>query len=439
MDSQELKKIAKEITRQGGKCFIVGGFVRDLAMGKESKDIDVEVFGIDPKRLTQILRRFGKVSTVGKSFGVIKLTTKENDFDFSLPRRENKVGQGHKGFMVEFDETITPKEAARRRDFTFNAMSLDPETGKVIDFFGGMDDIEKRIIRATSEMFVQDPLRVLRGFQFAARFEMTVDAETAKMCQELKSEFHTLPKERIWEEWKKWAEKSTKPSMGLRFLVDTGWIEFFPEIEKMIGLAQDETWHPEGNVFEHTCQSVDLASGTVMRFAALCHDMGKVNTTQVIDGKITSHGHDKAGEEMAQTFMARIGAPKDLTEKVVALTGNHMFLGQVSQKTVRRLAHRVQPATIEELTELMAIDKSARGQGHMVVHPIAEKIREIAKVLHVESESPQPIIMGRHLIEMGMTPGPRFGEILEMAFQAQLDGMFDSVESGMEFVETIVE
>lgn len=433
--ASEMQRIAKRIAAAGGQAFLVGGAVRDSFFGKKSKDLDIEVFGLDAETLTGILQEFGRVSQVGTSFGVIKLTTKTDDFDFSLPRRESKAGKGHKGFVVEFDPSITPREAARRRDFTFNAMSQDILTGKVIDFFGGQQDIENRIARATSRFFGDDPLRVLRGMQFSGRFGLKVEQETAKMCRSLKSEFHTLPVERIWIEWQKWAAKSVKPSMGLRFLVDTGWIEFFPEIARLQGVEQDKVWHPEGDVFEHTCMVVDslAGQGAVLVFAGLCHDMGKVETTEHKAGRIISHGHAAAGAEIARTFMARIGAPKDITEKVVALVKEHM-VREVTKRSVLRLAHRLAPATIEMLAKVMQADSVAKSVGQSV----HSEMLAMARAQQVQESAPKPIIMGRHLIDMGMTPGREFGKILSRAFQAQIDGVFDSVESGIEFVETIV-
>ncbi|MHA2263542.1 MAG: CCA tRNA nucleotidyltransferase, partial [Candidatus Thorarchaeota archaeon] len=282
-----LKQIAHEIDKMGGRAFLVGGSVRDSVMGIEPKDFDVEVFGVSPEDLVDLLRQFGKVDTVGASFGVIKLWAGGQDFDFSTPRRESKMGRGHKGFLVALDASLSPEEAAERRDFTWNALMQDIITGQIFDFFGGRADIAARIIRATSEHFMEDALRVLRGMQFSARFEMEVEPETAASCGAMFDEFDTLAVERVWAEFEKWAVKGVAPSFGLRFLEETTWISHFPEIEALLGLEQDRGWHPEGDAFEHTCQSVDIAAEIATReglsaedrmvivFGALCHDFGK--------------------------------------------------------------------------------------------------------------------------------------------------------------------
>jgi len=240
-----MNDILKAIVAAGGDPIRVGGCIRDGLLGLESKDVDVEVFGLSADALCVVLRRFGKVSVVGESFGVIKLTTKDEDFDFSLPRRDSKTGRGHKGFQVEVDHSMTPKEAALRRDFTINAIGKRLD-GELVDPFGGEEDLRNRVLRATSEHFSEDPLRVLRGFQFASRFQLKAEPETVEMCRKLIHEADTLAVERIWGEWEKWAMKGVAPSLGLRFLVECGWIRLFPELLNLIDVPQDCHWHPEG-------------------------------------------------------------------------------------------------------------------------------------------------------------------------------------------------
>lgn len=448
MISQELKTITNRIAHFGGKAFIVGGSVRDSVLGLNPKDIDVEVFGMGKGTLKGILAEFGKVDCVGQSFGVIKLTTQDNDFDFSLPRRESKQGQGHKGFIVECDSSLTPREAAARRDFTFNALMQNIETGQVLDFFGGIQDLTNGVIRATSEHFKDDPLRVLRGFQFAARFAMSaVDIATVKMCQEVKSEFDTLAKERIWIEFEKWAIKGQKPNIGLRFLKQVGWLSLFPEIDNLVGLEQNPKWHPEGDVFKHTCQVVDecakIASENelpkeqrlVLILAGLCHDFGKVTTTEVIDGKITSRGHDKAGTTFIESFMSSIAAPRWAIEQVVPLCENHMFREEPTHRNVRRLASRVSPSNIQMLVWLMQADKVHKPHST----DECEKILEIAQELKCESREIENILMGRHLIELGLKPGVEFGVILDAAKEAQLDGVFFDLAGAMAWAKERLE
>ena len=466
-----LLTIAHRIAQADGRAFLVGGAVRDRVLGKTAKDLDVEVHGIDADRLVAILSKFGHVNAVGASFGVLKLRVGDDDFDFSLPRRENKVGRGHKGFQVEIDPTMTVREAARRRDFTFNAMALDILTGDVVDPFDGAADLKTHTLRMTdATTFVEDPLRVLRGFQFCGRFELEVEQGTSRVCGSMLDEFDALAQERVWAEWEKWATKSTKPSLGLRFLLDTGWLHKFPELARLVDLEQEELWHPEGDVFTHTCQVVDECARvatqdglddeqrTVLVFAGLCHDFGKTVTTRRVDGRITSHGHDSSVTPFARMFLDRIGAPKWLVEQVVPLCENHMFLADPTPRNVRRLARRVSPSSVEMLVRLMNSDKAkpsfgshrcarchrpltdpdsvARGVGPVCARARhGDAILSVARDLECSDTAPRPVLLGRHLMPF-MSPGPEMGHVLRAAFDAQLDGAFETVEDGVAWVQS---
>ena len=231
---EELRKILNG-TPTLANAYLVGGCVRDALAGIAHHDFDIEVFGVGYEELAKSLRRWGRTDLVGRSFGVVKLTTPDGDtHDFSIPRRDSKVAPGHKGFEVTFDPAITPREAAARRDFTVNALMFDPRRNEVLDFFGGQDDWQARRLRHTSEAFVEDPLRVLRGMQFAARFDLTIAPETAALCRSIKASYRELAVERVREEWFKWAGKSTVPSRGLQLLVATEWVEHFPEIKRSL-------------------------------------------------------------------------------------------------------------------------------------------------------------------------------------------------------------
>jgi len=224
----KVEEIIRTINDQGGHCFIVGGYVRDTVLGYVSRDIDVEVFGINSDKLRAILSAFGQVDLVGASFGVYKVHGV--DCDFSLPRTDSKTGQGHRGFNVHVDHGLDIYQAAERRDFTFNSLSIDTLTGKLVDPFGGVADIHSGTIRHTGPTFGDDPLRVLRAFQFAGRFNFTIDPKTAQVCQGLLFEASSLPVERIWAEWEKWAAKSIRPSAGLTVLVETGWVSLWSDL-----------------------------------------------------------------------------------------------------------------------------------------------------------------------------------------------------------------
>lgn len=457
--SDELYDITNDIRNLGGDMLLVGGIVRDALLGIQSKDIDIEVYGLDANSIQKVLSKYGKVNTVGASFGIIKLSTGTDEYDFSLPRRESKQGQGHRGFIVEPDPTMTPREAAMRRDFTFNAMSMTPE-GRVFDFFNGMEDLRNGILRHTSEKFSEDPLRVLRGFQFAARFNLEIAPETAELSQSLKGEYSTLAKERIWEEWKKWATKGVKLSKGLEVLRRTGWIQFYPELNELIGIPQEPEWHPEGDVWTHTLHVVDAAAEIADRenlssderlllvMSALCHDLGKSLTTEIIDGRYHAYGHEKAGAEPTRSLLTRIGAPVELLEYAVPLVENHMaHINDITPRSVRRLALRLHPANIQQLVRVIEADHSGRPPLPKELPPQAKDLLEMAEGLRLELDKPQPIIQGRHLLklaEAGSIPeefkngGPHFKTIIELLFDAQINGAFETEEEGLEYAINII-
>ncbi len=437
----ELERILRETTELQ-QAFLVGGCVRDALLRRQGKDFDVEVFGAGYDALVKALSRWGRPDLVGRSFGVVKLTTGSgHSYDFTIPRKDSKVAPGHKGFDVEFDPAISPKEAASRRDFTVNAIMFDPRTKQVLDFFGGAADLEKRILRHTSPAFVEDPLRVLRGMQFAGRFDLTAAPETVELCRQIKHTHLELAKERVREEWFKWAEKSTAPSAGLRFLVDTEWVEHFPEIKALIGTPQDPGWHPEGDVFVHTChccdamvrlpewQAADAESRIVYMLAILAHDFGKPATTHeaMKEGRmrIVSPGHEALGGDIARTFLERINAPNTVTDRIIPLVINHLFhLQSLTDRAVRRLAKRLAPEHIEGLCLIMSADCMGRPPRPAVVPEQVTMLLQKAHELEVRKGPAPPILMGRHLIDLGMSPGKDFGAILHHAYEAQLEGAF---------------
>ena len=455
MNIQPLQEIALDAKSRGWQLLIVGGFVRDQILGIESKDIDCEVYGVpDVDTLIEWLSLYGDVNAVGASFGVLKLTIDDVDFDISLPRRENKQGQGHKGFIVEPDPTMTPREAAQRRDFTMNAMALDPVSGELFDFFGGRQDLEHGILRHTSEAFSEDPLRVLRGFQFCGRFSMTATDETLDLCFDLVDEVDFLALERVWTEWEKWAIKSERPFHGLRFLRMSDWLGLYPELFNLQGVEQCPDHHPEGNAWVHTLCVVEAMhllcereritdeDRVVLMFAALLHDVGKVGTTEFNEGKghITSYGHDQAGGPLAASFLGSIGAPKAIIERVVPLVMNHMRHinyhtgGKPCAKHARRLARDLHPATVQEWAFLVEADHSGRPPLPGGLPDAAAELLRIADEVAVRDAAPKSPLMGRHLIEMRMTPGVEFGVILKAADEAFVEGEFQTVDEGKAWV-----
>src|SRR5688500_9037946 len=248
-------EIARAATHAGGRALIVGGWVRDRLLGRESKDIDIEVFGIDAAALKPLLETLGRVDTVGESFTVYKIA----GLDVSLPRRESKTGRGHKGFTVIGDPSLSIEEAARRRDFTINAISFDPLTGEYLDPFHGRDDLAAQRLRVVdSSTFADDSLRVLRALQFAARFELTLDDEAKAICRAIPLD--DLPAERVWGEVEKLLLAAERPSLGFALALELGVIDaLFPELKALVGCEQEPEWHPEGDVWVHTLQVIDRA------------------------------------------------------------------------------------------------------------------------------------------------------------------------------------
>jgi tRNA nucleotidyltransferase (CCA-adding enzyme) len=438
----ELENILLQ-TAELGRAWLVGGAVRDALLGlPPGRDFDIEVFGVNYEQLVHALSRWGRTDLVGRSFGVVKLNTGGDcHYDFTVPRQDSKVAPGHKGFDVEFDPAITPKEAAARRDFTINSIMYDPRARQTLDFFGGAADLRNRVLRHTSAAFAEDPLRVLRGMQFAARFNLTAAPETVEISRRMKNACSELAVERVREEWFKWAQSSTVPSAGLRFLAETEWIDHFPEIKSMIGVPQEPDWHPEGDVFIHTChccdalarlaqwQAEDPQSRIVHMLAVLAHDFGKPATTchAMKDGvmRIMSPGHEEAGAALAATFLERMRAPQAIQARVLPLVRHHLFHFQgMTDRAVRRLARRLEPENIQGLCLVMTADSMGRPPRPAVEPEFVRHLLACAHELQVRQKPPAPILMGRHLIELGLEPGQIFGVILHKAYEAQLEGAF---------------
>ena len=424
------------------RAYVVGGFLRDRLLGIDSKDVDVEVFGVSLDELARRLASTGRVDLVGRSFGIVKWTLPSGStYDVSIPRRDSKIGIGHRGFEVEFDPGMAPRAAASRRDFTINALMLDLRTGELLDFFGGLGDLERRVLRHVGPAFVEDPLRVLRAMQFVARFGLTVAPETVALCREMVGTFEELSRERVREEWFKWAAQATVPSRGLRFLADSGWLVHFPEIAALAETPQDPEWHPEGDVFVHTghCldrlvelpgwRAADRESRVVYSLAVLAHDFGKPETThrELKRGveRIVSPGHEAAGVLRAEAFLERIDAPQAVVRRVAPLVREHLVgMQEMTPRAIRRLARRLAPENIEGLAIVMTADAMGRPPLPAVVPPHVVALLEAARREEVAAAAPVPVLLGRHLVELGLPPGPAIGALLEFVYDAQLDGAF---------------
>ena len=442
-----VQHIAKVLRDLGGRVLLVGGCVRDSLLSIPSKDIDMEVYGLDASVVESALAAKYRLDTVGRAFGVFIL--KGLNIDLALPRRESGVGPKHTDFEVQGDPSMSPRDAASRRDFTINAISYDPLTREQIDPFNGANDLKSRRLRHISEAFSEDPLRVLRGMQFVARFGLSATRETIDLCRALSPQH--LPMERLWEEWKKLILKGKEISLGLNFLKSCHWLKYFPELEALDGCQQDPKWHPEGDVWTHTLHCLDAYAAQrtgeqwedlVVGFAVLCHDMGKPETTYTDeDGRIRSPRHDVRGVPVATHFLERITRQKKVFEEVLPLVEQHMrplslYRDRASDSAIRRLASRVK--RIDRLIRVARADNSGRPPIDPNF-PEGKWLLDKTEQLRIKDSAPKPILQGRHLINLGINPGPNFGKILDQAYDAQLKGEFGSEDHGCKYLRKIID
>ncbi len=444
---EQVLNIARAVSDEGGRALLVGGCVRDELMGKEPKDWDLEVYGIEPQRLRMLLDRFGEVNVVGEAFTVYKLGP---HLDVSMPRRERKTGRGHRAFFIEGDPTMSIEDAARRRDFTINAILQDPLTNEIIDPFNGRGDLERNLLRAVSpETFPEDSLRVLRAAQFAARFEFEIEGNTIGLCSAI--DLSDLPAERIWGEIEKLLLRAQRPSLGLKCLRDLSAVDqLFPELKALIDVPQEPEWHPEGDVWIHTLLTVDRAREQIddlpyakqvtVMLAAVCHDLGKPATTEFVDGRIRSREHEEAGVAPTESFLGRLNIHTldgyDVRAQVSALVRDHLKPGQFYKKreevgdgAFRRLARKCELDLLYRVAKADSLGRNADWVPREKWYDAAaqEWFIERARELQVQSQAPAPILLGRHLLEMGMQPGPRIGEITKVVYEMQLDGRVTSL------------
>jgi tRNA nucleotidyltransferase (CCA-adding enzyme) len=456
---EKVLKLSEAIRDEGGRALLVGGCVRDTFMGIAPKDWDLEVYGVEPARLRTILDQFGPVNVVGEAFTVYKLGL---DLDVSLPRRERKSGRGHRAFVIEGDPFMTIEEATRRRDFTINAILEDPLTGEIIDPFGGRKDIEAGLLKAVSAAtFAEDSLRVLRAAQLAARFEFRVHPDTVELCRTI--DLSDLPAERVWGELEKLLLRARHPSIGLGWLRALGAIEqLFPEISTLIDVPQEPEWHPEGDVFVHTRLVLDRARELIddlpyakqvtVMLAALAHDFGKPATTEFVEGRLRSRGHEEAGVRPAEHFLDRLNIHTldgfDVRRQVIALVRDHLKPGeffkkrdQVGDGAFRRLARKCELDLLYRVSKADSLGRNADWVPREKWYDAdaQEWFIQRAKELEVEKQPPAPILLGRHLLELGMAPGPRVGEITKAVYEMQLDNRVRTLPEAKEAAQQIIE
>jgi tRNA nucleotidyltransferase (CCA-adding enzyme) len=450
MSIETAVRVAEAVRERGGRALLVGGSVRDRLLGLVSKDLDLEVFGVPAPELRTLLERFGDVNAVGESFKVFKVA----GLDVALPRRDSKVAAGHRGFDVVGDPFMTIEEAARRRDFTVNAIAFDPLTDEYLDPFGGRKDLrERRLRHVDDDTFGDDSLRVLRGLQFAARFGLTMEDATKALARRIP--LNDLPAERIWGEVEKLLLLAPRPSAGFSLALELGVIaRLFPELQALVGCPQEPDWHPEGDVWVHTLMVIDQARARIddlekprqvtVMLGAVCHDLGKPATTAVIDGRIRSMEHEPAGVAPTLSLLDRLNVQTmggyDVRRQVVGIVANHLapnafFKSKtgVGDGAFRRLSQKVD---LELLARVALSDCHGR-TGNFDCSGI-DWFLERARALGVEHAPPEPIVRGRDLLTLGVRPGPGMGAILKEIYERQLDGRVATLDDGLAAAREII-
>lgn len=426
---QMARRVAEAVAACGGRTFYVGGFVRDRLLGHENKDVDIEVHGVTPAHLEQILGTLGECLKMGASFGVFGL--RHYSIDIAMPRRENATGRGHKDFEVFVDPFLGVEKAAQRRDFTMNALMEDVLTGEVIDSFGGVSDLRAGVIRhVNDESFAEDPLRVLRAAQFAARFEMTLAPETIALCRTMA--VGELSRERVMGELRKALMKAQRPSLFFEALREMnqlcGW---FPELAALIGVEQDPVHHPEGDAWSHTMRVIDEAaplraqaeSPDGFMFSALCHDLGKATASECIEGRIHAYGHEQAGVPLAEALVRRLTDESRLCVYVKNMVALHMRPNMLVAQHAGEKAYMKlfdQAISAPDLLLLAKADHQGR-----TVYPPYEGYEEVlrAQLARYRVRMAAPCVRGADLTAAGLTPGPAFKTALDLAHRLQLAGV----------------
>ena len=469
--NRQVLKVCEAVRAAGGRAVLVGGWVRDRLLGFESKDFDLEVYGLDAARLRLVLESIARVNTVGEHFSVYKLVVQRRadsaagdggsptaedrthervEIDVSIPRRESKSGSGHRGFTIEGDPTMSFAEAARRRDFTINAVMYDPLTDETIDPFGGEEDFNRRVLRAVAaDTFVEDSLRVLRAVQLAARFEMAVEPYTAELCRSI--ELSDLPSERVWGEVEKLLMLAERPSIGLQTALDLRALDkLFPELQALVGSEMEKDSQLVTDDFAHTKLSMDEAAKLArdlskperiaVMLATLCHNLGKPLAVNITAGQSADSG--ELGVGPARSVMDTLGlhtlAGYDVRSQVLSLVREHLkptefyeLRDEVSDGDFRRLAQRADLDLLYRVAKACALAQGGKAS-------IAEDwFIERARRLGVEHGPPEPLLMGRHLIEAGYEPGPQMGRRLHEVYELQLDGKVTTLDEALSAAQSL--
>ncbi len=428
-DFEMAKKVAVKVAENGGRTFLVGGIVRDQILGKENKDVDIEIHGVTPQKLEEILDSLGKRTEMGADFGIFGL--RGYDLDIAMPRKEEATGRGHRDFKVYVDPFLGTEKAAKRRDFTMNALMQDVLTGEIIDHFGGVDDAKRGILRhVNSETFIEDPLRVLRAAQFAARFEFCVAEETVALARTM--DLTALARERIMGELEKALLKAKKPSIFFEEMRKMEQLSFwFPEVEQLRGVLQNPAYHPEGDVWTHTMMVLDQAAALKQEasnplgfmLAALTHDFGKVLTTKEKDGVLHSICHEIEGLPMIKTFLNRITTETKLIKYVLNMDEHHMKPNMMAaQHSAKKATNKMFDEAIDKKGLILFARADDLGRKKEINREEIEQFL-FERLTLFEETMAKPFVMGADLVKAGMKPGPQFSEILAFSHKLRLAGV----------------
>jgi tRNA nucleotidyltransferase (CCA-adding enzyme) len=443
-----LERLFAVLREAGGRPYLVGGAVRNALLGLPLKDFDVEVYGLPADALKAALERLGRVDAAGQAFTVYKLSGLAGiagAVDVALPRRDSKVGPGHRGIAVSGDPRLSIEQASRRRDFTINAMLYEPFAPQLLDPQGGRADLEARRLRAVDPAsFGEDPLRALRAVQLAARFELEVELATARLCASMP--LVELPAARVFGEIEKLLLEARRPSIGLRLLREWGMLRALaPELLPLPDTPQDPDWHPEGDVWTHTLQALDQAvplredldrpRALALMLGTLCHDLGKPATTRLEEGRLRSPGHEEAGLAPTQALLDRWNVHTlqgyDVRGQVLGLVAQHLKPGQlyqererVSDGAIRRLAAKCEAALLYRVAKADCLGRAPGDFAPVAMEWFLARVRE----LEVAERPPQPLLKGRHVLELGLPPGPAVGRILRAVYERQLDGVVTTLD-----------
>ena len=427
--------LAKTLTSAGHTAYFAGGCVRDKLLGLSPKDYDIATSATP----AEVLKLFPGSNQVGAHFGVIIVKHEGHHIEIATFRTDGSYGDGRRPDSVTFS---TPEEDAHRRDFTINGLFENPETGEVIDYVNGLPDLQSRVLRAIgnpTDRFQEDALRLLRAVRFATTLGFPIEPITLAAIKDSAHLLEKISPERIRDELSK-TITSPNRRRGLELLTDTGLIDrFLPEVLPMIGCEQPPQWHPEGDVYTHTCIMLEMLEPDAplsLCLATLLHDIAKppTQTFDAEDGRIRFNGHDAMGAEMAETILSRLKYPNAIIRDAAHMVSRHMQFMNVQQMRKAKLKRFMSEPTFPQEMELHRVDcASSNGFTDNYIF-LNEKAEEFAN----EPLIPPPLITGKDLIQRGLQPGPRFKEILEEIQTEQLENRLGTIEEAIKYLETLI-